>query len=97
MDEMDKKAIGLVTYWLKKRIGMIPAFSVEILTKMKVFGNIEYYLKTNLADTNLYKVSYDGLRQIWYLVCYNGFESVKYMDDTVRAEIMRKVENDLSK
>ena len=92
MDEMDKKAVAIVTYYLKKRIGTIPAFDVFIVWKAKVLQNWKYVLCTNLADNELYELTYDGFRHFWYLDVYDKKENVKYMDDTVRAEILRKVE-----
>lgn len=92
MDEMDKKAVAIVTHYLKKRIGAVPAFDVFIAWKSKALQNYKYMLGTNLADNEYYEVTYDGFRQFWYLDVYDKKENIKYMDDTVRAEILKKVE-----
>lgn len=97
MDEMDKKAVGIVTYYLKKRIGRLPDFRVFIVWKAKILQNWKYMLASTLADNEYYELTYDGFRQFWYLDVYEKRENIKYMDDTVRAEIMRKVEDELSK
>lgn len=96
MDEMDKKAVAIVTHYLKKRIGALPAFNVFIAWKAKVIQNYKYMLGTNIADTEYYELTYDGFRGIWFLDVYNRMGGIKFMDETVRAEIMRKVENDIS-
>lgn len=92
MDEMDKKAVGIVTYWLKKRIGATPLFSAYIVWKAKVLQNWKYLIGTNLADEEYYEVTYDGFREFWYLDAYKKIENQKYMDKTVEVEIMKKVE-----
>lgn len=92
MDEMDKKALTVVKYYLKRRIGSTPEFSLYISWKAKILQGWKYLIGTNLADGEYYELTYDGQRRIWYLDVYDKKENIKYMDDTVRAEIMRKVE-----
>lgn len=92
MDEMDKKALAIVKYYLRQRIGALPAFCLFISWKAKILQNWKYVICSNLADNEYYEVTYNGLQHFWYLDVYDKKENVKYMDDTVQAEILRKVE-----
>jgi len=92
MDEKDRSALSIVTYWLRKKIGRTPSFDCFIIWKAKVLQNWKYIIGTNLPDNEMYEVTYDGFRHFWYLSAYKEYERTKYMDDTVRAEILRKVE-----
>ena len=90
--EMDKKALAIVTYWLKKKIGALPLFEASIMWRGEMFGDLFYLIRTNLEDGALYLLQYERLREIWYLEVYQKSDSDKYMGITVDAEIIRKVD-----
>ena len=91
MDEMDKKALSIVKYWIGKNDGSIPDYQVFIVWKAKILQNWKYMIGTTL-DNRYFEVTYNGLYGDWYLDIYNKTESKKYMDVTVTAEILKKVE-----
>lgn len=98
MDEMDKKAVAIVRYWIGKNLGPgLPDYKEFIVWKAKILQNWKYLISTDIPDGRYYELTYNGLYHEWYLDVYRKEKNQKFMDDTVRAEIVRKVENDLSK
>ena len=92
MDNMDKKALAIVRYWIKRNIpGPLPDYNEYIVWKAKILQNYKYMIWADLDD-HYYEVTYNGLYQEWYLDAYKKEKNQKFMDITIEAEILRKVE-----
>ena len=91
MDEMDKKALSIVRYWIGKNVCYDPNYQIFIVWKAKIMQHWKYMISTTLDD-RYYEVTYNGLYGDWYLDIYNKTGNQKYMDVTVTAEILKKVE-----
>ena len=91
MDEMDKKALSIVRYWIGKNDDFDPNCKIFIVWKAKIMQHWKYMIGTTL-DNRYFEVTYNGLYGDWYLDIYNKTANQKYMDVTVTAEILKKVE-----
>ncbi len=91
MDEMDKKALAVVRWWIGKNLGPgLPDYEEHCTWKAKVLHHWKWMISTTLDD-HYFEVTYNGLYREWYLDIYKKAKNQKFMDDTVSAEIVRKV------
>ena len=91
MDEMDKMALAVVRWWIGKNLGPgLPDYQEFITWKAKILQNWKYMVGTSL-DGYYFEVTYNGLYHEWYLDAYTKVKNQKFLDDTVNAEIIRKV------
>ena len=91
---MDEKALSIAKYSNIDKYGnKRNAVKLAIIWKAKVLQNYKYVImEMDVMDGRVFSITYDGNRQIWYLDQYERHGHLKYMDITVEAEIMRKVE-----
>ena len=91
MDEMDRKALAVVRWWIGKNLGPeLPDYKEFITWKAKILKNWKYMIGTTIDDY-YFEVTYNGLYREWYLDAYKKAKNQKFMDETVNAEIVRKV------
>ena len=93
MDDMDKKALAIVRWWIGKNSesGLLD-YKEFVVWKAKVLQNWKYMISTDMTDGLYYELTYNGLYKEWYLDIYRKEKNRKFMDITVSTEIMRKVE-----
>ena len=91
MDEMDKKALAVVRWWIGKNLGPgLPDYKEFITWKAKILQNWKYMISTTIPGY-YFEATYNGDYREWYLDVYQKAKNQKFMDVTVDAEIVRKV------
>lgn len=61
------------------------AFGVDVILESKVINNLEFIIKTSLADEMQYEVTYDGSTGTWTLEVFTKIESIRLEDEDLKA------------
>lgn len=75
---MDMTAIAIVVEYVKEHLDKsdeIPQFDVYTVWKCKTLQNWKFLISTSLHDGMYYELTYNGVKEEWYLDAYKKFEN----------------------
>ena len=77
-DTMDNKALRIVTEYIDEHLDKSdnkPDYETYIVWKCKILDHWKYLISSTLYDGMYYEVTFNGIKNEWYLDAYKKFEN----------------------
>ena len=75
MDERDNKFVEKYILELLDKSDRIPAFQIFTVWKCKILHHCKWLISSTLLDGMYYEVTYNGIKDEFYLDAYKKFEN----------------------